>query len=262
MESQIKVSIITITYNSERTIEETVKSVISQGYPYIEYIIIDGGSSDKTLDILSRYQKHITYLVSEKDKGISDAFNKGIHKATGDLIGIINSDDLLLPDSIVQIVRHYDKNVDVYRGNTVIWNETSQFRCREIPSMKFPTVPYTIHVSHQGTFITPRAYQKYGLFDLDFHYAMDLELLCRYYRLGATFKYMDVDVALFRIGGTTSDKLSKKKKELKSLIIKNGGNQFQAFLYYTNLCIVDCIKSFLNLFGEDFKRKIRYRKIN
>ena len=97
---QVKISIITITYNSERTVEETLKSVISQAYPKLEYIIVDGASKDKTLDVVAKYKDSIARIISEPDKGIADAFNKGIRMATGDLIGIINSDDLLLPGAL------------------------------------------------------------------------------------------------------------------------------------------------------------------
>lgn len=255
----VKISIITITYNSERTVDETLKSVVSQDYPNLEYIIIDGGSTDSTLSIINSYGDRISYLISEKDEGISDAFNKGIKVATGDVIGILNSDDVLLPGALKAVAEAYEEGVDVFRGNTILWNEITQYKCREIPSMKFPKVPYVIHVAHQSTFVTRRAYQKFGVFDKRFRYAMDLELLCRYYLSGAVFKYVNADLALYRIGGLTSDSLSKKKEELMLLIRKNGGTVFQAKLYYSFLYVFDMAKSFLNLFGEDFKRKIRYK---
>ena len=97
---QPKISIVTITFNSESTVEDTIKSVVSQDYPNLEYIIIDGGSKDGTLEIVDRYRDRIAKVVSEPDKGISDAFNKGIRNATGDIIGIINSDDILLPGAL------------------------------------------------------------------------------------------------------------------------------------------------------------------
>ena len=100
----MKISIITITYNSEKTIEETVKSVIDQDYPDVEYIIVDGQSKDCTLQIIEKYSSHISTLISEPDRGICDAFNKGIANATGEIIGIINSDDMLLPGAISHLV--------------------------------------------------------------------------------------------------------------------------------------------------------------
>ena len=94
------ISVVTICYNSVRTIEETLQSVISQKYPYLDYVIIDGGSTDGTLDVVERYQEYLGYFHSEPDEGISDAFNRGILHAKGDLIVIINSDDILLPNAL------------------------------------------------------------------------------------------------------------------------------------------------------------------
>ena len=99
----MKISIITITYNSEKTLENTIKSVIGQNYDDLEYIIIDGGSKDGTLKIAEQYKKYISVIVSEPDNGISDAFNKGISHATGELIGIINSDDMLADGALKTI---------------------------------------------------------------------------------------------------------------------------------------------------------------
>ena len=91
------ISIVTICFNSASTVEETIKSVLGQDYPYIDYVMIDGGSTDGTVDIINRYAERLGYFCSEPDKGISDAFNKGVKRAKGDIVCIINSDDILLP---------------------------------------------------------------------------------------------------------------------------------------------------------------------
>lgn len=93
MEEQLKISIVTVSYNAAKTIEQTIKSVINQTYSNIEYIVIDGGSTDGTVDIIRKYEDRIAYWVSEPDGGIFDAMNKGIKVATGEVVGIINSDD-------------------------------------------------------------------------------------------------------------------------------------------------------------------------
>ena len=116
------ISVVTICYNSVNTLEETIKSVVEQKYPYIDYVIIDGGSTDGTLDIIEQYKEHLGYFCSEPDKGISDAFNKGIFHAKGDLIVIINSDDILLPNALEVVAKFYEPDVDVYRGNVIIRN--------------------------------------------------------------------------------------------------------------------------------------------
>ena len=113
------VSIITVTYNAEKYLEQTIKSVISQSYKNIEYIIIDGMSSDGTVDIIKRYQKYIAHFSSEPDKGIYDAMNKGIKKANGELIGIINSSDFYEPDAVETVVSAYlqNKGAGIFHGN-------------------------------------------------------------------------------------------------------------------------------------------------
>ena len=111
-----KISIITICYNSEAHLEEAILSVVNQAYKNKEYIIIDGGSTDKTLSIIEKYRNKIDYFVSEPDKGISDAFNKGIKVATGDMIGIINSDDKLEKDALQMVAESYEDSVDLSRG--------------------------------------------------------------------------------------------------------------------------------------------------
>ena len=118
-----RITIVTITFNSAATLEETIRSVTMQDYPALEYVIIDGGSSDGTLDIVQKYRERIQIVVSEPDKGISDAFNKGIARATGEIIGIINSDDILLPGALRELAEVYDPQVDVYSGLILFWNE-------------------------------------------------------------------------------------------------------------------------------------------
>ena len=118
-----RITIVTITFNSAATLEETIRSVTMQDYPALEYVIIDGGSSDGTLDIVQKYRERIQIVVSEPDKGISDAFNKGIARATGEIIGIINSDDILLPGALRELAEAYDPQVDVYSGLILFWNE-------------------------------------------------------------------------------------------------------------------------------------------
>lgn len=257
-----KISIITVSYNSASTIEETICSVITQDYDNLEYIVVDGASTDDTISIINKYKDSISLFVSEPDNGISDAFNKGIQLATGDIIGILNSDDVMLPNALSRLANYYDETIDVYRGNTVIWNPESNLKVREIPSMKFPKVPINIKVSHQGTFITSAAYKKYGMFKNEYKHIMDLELLCRFYRNNVRMKYVDVDVALFRMGGITSTPLFKKKDQYMNLVLDNGGSMFSARMYYSYLCFIDYLKKVLNFIGgDDLKKKLRYGKM-
>ena len=197
------ISVVTICYNSVRTIEETLQSVISQKYPYLDYVIIDGGSTDGTLDVVERYQEYLGYFHSEPDEGISDAFNRGILHAKGDLIVIINSDDILLPNALEEVARYYEPGIDIYRGNVIIRNKDTGFTGRDIPSMKFPLMPFFVNVDHQGTFVTAAAYRRWGGYDVKFRYMMDHDFLARAYQGGARFKYVPADLAEFRLGGVS-----------------------------------------------------------
>lgn len=255
-----KISIITITYNSDKTLEETIKSVINQNYPNLEYIIIDGASSDNTLSIVEKYKEHISTIVSEPDNGISDAFNKGINRATGDIIGLINSDDKLLPGSLKVLADNYSEGIDVYRGNLLVWDDQNDKHFRAVPSMKFPLYKrLSTNICHQSTFITKNAYTKWGLYKLNYNYMMDADLLIRFYQKGAIMKYINEDFAVFRLGGVTNSAPSKKTKELESMIISNNGNRFLAKLIVFSFYLYQYSKRVLfNIFGENLIRKIKY----
>ncbi|HEX5026205.1 MAG TPA: glycosyltransferase family 2 protein, partial [Agriterribacter sp.] len=120
MEELPLVSIITIVYNGEKFIEKCIQSVLDQSYPNIEYIVIDGGSSDHTVDIIERYTASIKHWISEKDKGISDAFNKGLKRATGEIVGMINADDWYEPNTVEKIVQEID-DFDIVYGDLRLW---------------------------------------------------------------------------------------------------------------------------------------------
>lgn len=258
-----KISIITITYNSEKTLEETIQSVISQGYDNLEYLIIDGGSTDHTLDIVNKYREHISYLVSEPDKGISDAFNKGIAAATGEIVGIINSDDLLLPGALNTLSENYDASVEVYRGNIIIWDSEKNLKFKSIPSMVFKPELKGVVINHQATFVTKKAYEKYGVFKVNYRYMMDQDLLIRFYTQGAKFKYIDSEMAVSRCGGVTDHTNFKKGlKEYISMVKENGGSNFLVFIMALRVTIYGIIKEIAIAIGIwDWLRSKKYKKI-
>ena len=255
-----KISIITVSYNSAATIENTIKSVISQDYANKEYIIIDGKSTDGTQNIVERYSSGIDVFVSERDKGISDAFNKGLDRASGDLIVLINSDDYLLPGALSKVAQQYDGVSDLYCGNLLLWNPSTDYKCVIKPSLDFPTMPFFRRPVHQGVFVTKQLYDRLGVYDVDLHYAMDLDFLMRATRNNAKFKHLDVEIAVFRLGGATSDSIFKKRKEYVYLIRKNGGSILQAYIYYSFLVITQTLKKMLNIKGFDIVRRVRYKK--
>lgn len=257
-----KISIITITFNSERTLEETIQSVISQDYDNLEYLIIDGGSKDHTLDIVNKYRDKISYIVSEPDRGISDAFNKGIAAATGEIVGIINSDDLLLPEALRKLVENYDPSVEVYRGNIIIWDPEKNLKFKSVPSMVFKPEHKNVVINHQATFVTKRAYQKYGVFKINYRYMMDQDLLIRFYTQGAHFKYIDEELAVSRCGGVTDHTNFKEGlKEYISMIKENGGSNFLVIRMALRVIVYRICKDILIALGLwNWIRSKKYKK--
>ena len=249
-----RISIVTITYNSEKTLEGTIKSIISQNYDNIEYLIIDGGSKDGTLEIVKRYQDYISYFVSEPDKGISDAFNKGVGQATGEIVGIINSDDFLMPNALQAIAQSYKPDVDVYSGNVIFWNEKTNDKFSVKPDVSFEKLKIQFGVAHPGRFIRKDAYEKYGMYDISCRYMMDVELLCRFYKSGARFAHIDKDLAKFRMGGTTSDSIFRKKEEFKKIVFLYGESKYVfRILWIKKILKYFLVKLCTYLFGEGFR---------
>ena len=256
------ISIVTICYNSAATIEETMQSVIGQGYPLLDYVIIDGGSTDGTLDIVERYKDKLGYFCSEPDNGISDAFNKGIKNAKGDVICMINSDDILLPGALEAVAAHYEEGVDIYRCNVIIRNKETDFVGRDIPSMKFPLMPFFVNVDHQGTFVSAAAHKKWGYYDTNFRYMMDHDFLARCYQGGAKFKYVPVDAAEFRLGGVSVATIRQKRYDLEHIVLNNGGGWLLAKFCYFYFYTFDLVKRYvIKLFGLNFLKRLHYKKV-
>ena len=175
------VSVITPCYNSEKTIEKTLVCIENQTYKNIEYIIMDGGSKDKTMDIINRHRDKLPKLlkvVSESDGGIYDAMNNGIKQASGHLIGIVNSDDWYEPDTIEQVVKHYQKQpyevvygmqrtlLDGKEKLTVIYHHDF------LPQQM---------ITHPTCFVTKKTYEQFGLFDTQYRSAADYDLMLRFW---------------------------------------------------------------------------------
>lgn len=257
--SNIRISIITVCFNSERFIEQAIKSVVSQTYKNIEYIIIDGGSTDNTLNIIKKYSDSISILLSEPDKGISDAFNKGIRLATGDYIGIVNSDDILAANNVIEkVVANLEDGIDVFRGHEVVKNYDTGFEYTLYPTMAFKKNPISFHVCHMATFISKGAYEKFGCYNVNFKYAMDLELLYRFNYLGAKSKEINVNVGVFRIGGISQTYNKDKRAEYKEIIESTGGMMWDVWICNLSLIVKDTLRTVLNVFGVDVASKLRY----
>lgn len=241
-----KISIITVCYNAELHIEEAILSVVNQNYPKKEYIVIDGGSCDKTLCIIEKYKNKIDYVITEPDEGISDAFNKGIKIATGDIIGICNSDDMLNDNALLEVSKVYESGIDVYRFPEIILNPIDGKRILVHPT-NIPSIPIQTHLLHMGCFITSNGYNKFGMYDKEYKYCMDYELIRRFISKGARFKYCDYPVGIFRLGGISQSNNKKINNEKISICKKYGGGYVGGYIWV----IYDYIKMFM-------KQKIKY----
>lgn len=251
------VSVVTVTYNSGSTLQRTIDSVRDQGYENLEYIIVDGGSCDDTVEVIQRNLDVVSFWASESDEGISDAFNKGIAMATGDIVGIINSDDMLLPGALQKLADFYSPDIDVYRGKCMFRDESSGFSTVETPSMRIAFDGRT-KVDHPSTFISRRAYEKYGLYDVRLRYAMDLDLLFRFQQKGAKFAFVDEPLTCFTMGGVTfnSDR-AERRKEMQFIMEKNGVSRFARYRYV----LIDILKCFvLHAVGREVILKLRNGK--
>lgn len=196
-----KISIITVVFNGEHTIEKTIQSVLSQSYSNIEYIIIDGSSTDKTMEIISKYKDRVAKVISEPDKGIYDAINKGIKISKGDLIGIINSDDWYEDEALKIIVESYDPSIDIYHGYLRVVKDGKEYSVYR-NSEKFLDEKM---ISHPTCFISRDMYKKLGNYSLKYNYSSDFELMLRAKNIGAKFKSIDAIIANFSLGGVSGE---------------------------------------------------------
>lgn len=252
-----KISIITITFNSAKTVEETIQSVVGQNYPNLEYLIIDGASKDNTLEIVNKYKDKIAVISSEPDKGISDAFNKGIRKATGEIIGIINSDDILLPGALQAVADAYDPSVDVYSGNVLFWNDTTGSTVISKPTLDFKKIKLQYNTAHPSRFIRRDAYTRWEGYHIDMRYNMDVDLLCRFYHNGAKFLHVDKELTKFRLGATTADPVYKKKEDYRLFVERFGGTSWDfRKLWVHAIFKYNMIKLSQFIFGNDFRYTI------
>lgn len=197
-----RISIVTPSFNQAPFIEETIRSVLSQGYPGLEYIIMDGGSTDGSVDIIRRYEKDLAYWVSEKDGGAADAIAKGFSRATGTVLGYLNSDDIYLPGSLEAIAGALgDSPVDVAYGNTY-WIDAEGGILGERRQTPFTRMGYLyggFDLQQPATFWKRELYLKCGGMDPSYRFAFDTDLFVRFARHGARFKHVNKFVASFRI---------------------------------------------------------------
>jgi len=216
----MKISLITVTYNSAATLQDTIDSVVSQNYHDIEYIVVDGASKDNTVDIIKANTKRIHAWKSEPDKGIYDAMNKGLLITTGDVVGIINSDDFYHDKNILSLVAEQfrDEAVDAIFGDLVFVDSSNLSRVvRKYSSRNWHPGKFArgFMPAHPTFFVRRKYYERFGLFKTDYKIAADYELLIRFlYVNKLRYRYLPVTMVTMRRGGVSS-------RGIKSNIILN-----------------------------------------
>ncbi len=224
----MKISIITVCYNSEKTIKDTIESVLNQTYKDYEYLIVDGMSKDSTLNIVKSYEKKFKgklKIISEKDKGLYDAMNKGIKMASGDIIGIINSDDILANEDVFNKIIYTFKNekCDAVYGDLVFLDkETMTIPTRNFVAHK-PSHRLGWHPPHPTLYIKKDVYNKIGNFNIDYKIAADLDFMLRLINNNYKLVYIPEYLVKMRDGGISTNGLKGYINSLKesSLVLKN-----------------------------------------
>jgi glycosyltransferase involved in cell wall biosynthesis len=238
----IKVSIVTVCFNSAETIGDTIRSVIMQKYLNIEYIVIDGGSSDGTQQIVKSYGDDITTFISEPDSGIYDAMNKGIRLCTGDLIGILNSDDFYETDQTIRnLVNNTDMSTDIVFGDVVVVDrhDTSKY-VRYINAVNFRSwmLKFGWMPPHPATFVRSSVYKTFGLYKLDYQIAADYEFFIRVLLVGGVcYKYEPNIVVTMRHGGASTKGLVSTSLITKEILrsCKEKGVKTNIFFVWSRL---------------------------
>jgi glycosyltransferase involved in cell wall biosynthesis len=237
----MKLTIITISYNSAKTLESTIESVIRQNCPNLEYIIVDGGSTDGTVNIIKKYYAsgQITKYISGKDAGISDAFNKGIAMSTGDVIGMINSDDRYIPGALEKVCKLYEENGTdfVLYGNMLRQSENKTVRIRPRPLKRlwiYVDCPY----DHPTVFVPKAVYDRVQPYNTNYRYSMDYDFYVRAMKAGIEFRYLDEDIAVFSTGGISSRSARECHREVLRIQKANGMSLPLSYITYAmKMCI-------------------------
>lgn len=240
----MKISIITVCYNSDKTLDKTIQSVLSQAYINVEYIIVDGHSKDTTIDIIKKNESKIFKWISEPDKGIYDALNKGVQLATGDVVGFVHSDDLLADNQVVSVIANQFEKEDVdgvygdlqYVDKNNIGKIIRYWKSCDFNSslLKKGWMP-----AHPTLFLRKKVYDKYGRFDLAYKIASDYDFMLRILKDDSLkFTYIPKVITKMRVGGASNRSLKnifkKTKEDYRAICLNNVGGFITLILKNTS----------------------------
>lgn len=244
MIQQPLITIVTPSFNQGQFIEETILSVLNQTYKNIQYIVVDGGSNDNTMEVVYKYRDRIDIIIHEKDKGQTDAINKGFKLAKGTLVGWINSDDILYPECVEKIVELYNTNPDgaIFYCSELDWiDENGTFMTKR--SIHIPNRDYLLNknstIIQQGSFYSYKLVKKINYLDESIYYCMDLDLWLRLLNHGRIYHLKGETYSAFRIYSGTKTDTGKTKflRNIKQVIVKHGAKWYSTnitrYYYYS-----------------------------
>jgi len=262
--AQPLVSVITIVRNGEKTIERTIRSVLYQNYKNIEYIIIDGGSTDRTFEIIQKYQNQIAYCFSEKDEGIADAFNKGIATSTGELIGLLNSDDWYNENAIkINVSSYLSRPGHILHADMKLILNDKTGRAYILNSNE-KSLFYKNNFNHVTMFVPRKIYQEVGLYRLELEIASDYEWLLRAKRLEKKFFYINTVVTNMAVGGVSDSRWIKGYYEItkvKRMYGKSIMAVYLGFIFMVLTGLVSRLLQSLKLHSLDVYLKNKFSKV-
>lgn len=226
-----KISVVTICYNAEKYIEETILSVLQQDYSNIEYIVIDGASKDATMEIVNKYAAQISVIVSEKDSGIYDAMNKGIARATGDFIIFMNAGDRFYTSSTLGEAVKKSNKAAIFYGEAMYTDDAgkelalmSEIRNRKLPlQLDWKSMQYGMIVSHQAIFVSTKIIEKY---DVKYRYSSDIDWLIKAFKKVTASQTQNTRliIAACRMGGVSQQQHKKSLKERYAILSHHYGS--------------------------------------
>ena len=219
-----KISVVTPSFDQVRFLEDTIRSVLDQGYENLEYIIIDGGSTDGSIEVIRKYSDRLAYWTSEKDFGQSNAINKGLARSTGDILCWLNSDDKLLPGTLTFVAELFSNNsyLECFYGDTVCIDQANRILLkRHEISFDFNTLLHAMnYVPQSSTFWRRSVYEKIGGLDESLHYTMDHEYWLRMARNRVTIEYVPRFLSQYRWHESSKGNINSSKINEERAIIR------------------------------------------
>jgi len=239
------ISIVTVCLNCDKTIAKTIDSVKQQKTNEVEYIIIDGGSHDGTADIVRSYGDVVDVFVSEPDKGISDAFNKGIAQSSGEIIGLLNADDQFIPGTVEKVLNWFRGNpeTEILHGDVFLY-ERAQF-IKQIRPPRFWWLPWRLVLfNHPATFVRKAVYERWGGYRTDYRIAMDVERLAFWSKNGCRISHLSAPLVSMASGGLSGRSGYLGVSEKRRALLEHGYNRLLVELQFVTGLL---IQSFLSV---------------